>query len=61
MRYDRDDDMVITGKRHDFRITTGQVLINTIKSSHLMWSIMPVADGRRIYLCRCGSRDVARR
>ncbi len=21
MRYDRDDDMVITGKRHDFRIT----------------------------------------
>ncbi|MEZ5674793.1 MAG: molybdopterin cofactor-binding domain-containing protein [Thalassovita sp.] len=21
MRYDRDDDMIITGKRHDFRIT----------------------------------------
>jgi xanthine dehydrogenase large subunit len=55
MRYDRDDDMVITGKRHDFRIeyragvdVTGRIL--GIEFRHLVrcgWSqdlSLPVAD-----------------
>ncbi|WP_421701222.1 xanthine dehydrogenase molybdopterin binding subunit [Aliiroseovarius sp.] len=55
MRYDRDDDMVITGKRHDFRITyrigvdnTGHLL--AVDFTHLVrcgWAqdlSLPVAD-----------------
>jgi xanthine dehydrogenase large subunit len=55
MRYDRDDDMVITGKRHDFRIdyragVDGQGRILGITFRHLVrcgWSMdlsLPVAD-----------------
>lgn len=55
MRYDRDDDMVITGKRHDFRIDytvgvdeTGRVLaIDFIHYTRAGWSAdltLPVAD-----------------
>lgn len=55
MRYDRDDDMIITGKRHDFRIdyTAGfdaQGRITAIEFTHFTrcgWSMdlsLPVAD-----------------
>ncbi len=55
MRYDRDDDMIITGKRHDFRIdyragVDGQGRILGIEFRHLArcgWSLdlsLPVAD-----------------
>ena len=55
MRYDRDDDMVITGKRHDFRIdykvgvdAEGRILgIDFIHYTRAGWSMdltLPVAD-----------------
>ncbi|MCB1394605.1 MAG: xanthine dehydrogenase molybdopterin binding subunit [Rhodobacteraceae bacterium] len=55
MRYDRDDDMVITGKRHDFRIDyrvgvddQGRVLgIDFVQMTRAGWSAdltLPVAD-----------------
>ncbi len=55
MRYDRDDDMVITGKRHDFRVDyrvgyddTGRVLgIDFSHYTRCGWSLdlsLPVAD-----------------
>ncbi|MYM56959.1 xanthine dehydrogenase molybdopterin binding subunit [Thalassovita mangrovi] len=55
MRYDRDDDMVITGKRHDFRITyragfddAGRVLgIEFVQLARCGWAqdlSLPVAD-----------------
>ncbi|MBL3701691.1 xanthine dehydrogenase molybdopterin binding subunit [Sulfitobacter sp. BDSS02] len=55
MRYDRDDDMVITGKRHDFRITyragfddTGRIKgVEFVQYARCGWSqdlSIPVAD-----------------
>ena len=55
MRYDRDDDMIITGKRHDLRITyragfDGEGTLQGIEFQHLFrcgWSMdlsLPVAD-----------------
>ncbi|MCV2874296.1 xanthine dehydrogenase molybdopterin binding subunit [Defluviimonas sp. WL0050] len=55
MRYDRDDDMVITGKRHDFRIEyragvddTGRILgIEFLQLARCGWAMdlsLPVAD-----------------
>jgi xanthine dehydrogenase large subunit len=55
MRYDRDDDMIITGKRHDFRIdydvgydVTGRVLAVSFRQyTRCGWSMdlsLPVAD-----------------
>ncbi len=55
MRYDRDDDMVITGKRHDFRITydvgfdaTGRILaVEFVHMTRGGWAqdlTLPVAD-----------------
>jgi xanthine dehydrogenase large subunit len=55
MRYDRDDDMMITGKRHDFRITytvgfedTGKITgVDFIQMTRCGWSLdlsIPVAD-----------------
>ena len=55
MRYDRDDDMVITGKRHDFRIDydvgyddTGRVLaVDFMQMTRCGWAMdlsLPVAD-----------------
>lgn len=55
MRYDRDDDMMITGKRHDFRIsytagfdTTGKIAgVEFIQMTRCGWSLdlsIPVAD-----------------
>ena len=55
MRYDRDDDMVITGKRHDFRITyragfdnTGRLTgVEFVQYARCGWSqdlSLPVAD-----------------
>ena len=55
MRYDRDDDMIITGKRHDLRITyragfDAAGLVQGIEFTHLFrcgWSMdlsLPVAD-----------------
>lgn len=55
MRYDRDDDMVITGKRHDFRITyragfdaKGQLAgVDFVQLCRAGWSMdltLPVAD-----------------
>ncbi|MBQ1204203.1 MAG: molybdopterin-dependent oxidoreductase, partial [Loktanella sp.] len=55
MRYDRDDDMVITGKRHDFRITydvgfdeTGRLLaVDFVQIARCGWALdlsLPVAD-----------------
>jgi xanthine dehydrogenase large subunit len=55
MRYDRDDDMMITGKRHDFRISytvgcddTGKIAgIDFVQMTRCGWSIdlsIPVAD-----------------
>ncbi|MCC0078535.1 MAG: xanthine dehydrogenase molybdopterin binding subunit [Rhodobacter sp.] len=55
MRYDRDDDMVVTGKRHDFRIDyrvgvdeSGRVLgIDFVHYTRAGWSMdltLPVAD-----------------
>lgn len=55
MRYDRDDDMVITGKRHDFRITydvgfdeAGRILgVNFVQYARCGWAqdlSLPVAD-----------------
>ncbi|MCV6594418.1 MAG: xanthine dehydrogenase molybdopterin binding subunit, partial [Silicimonas sp.] len=55
MRYDRDDDMVITGKRHDFRISyrvgyepDGRILaVDFLQLCKCGWSIdlsLPVAD-----------------
>ena len=55
MRYDRDDDMMITGKRHDFRISytvgfddTGKIAgVNFIQMTRCGWSLdlsIPVAD-----------------
>lgn len=55
MRYDRDDDMVITGKRHDFRIkydvgfdATGRILgIDFLQLARCGWAqdlSLPVAD-----------------
>jgi xanthine dehydrogenase large subunit len=55
MRYDRDDDMVITGKRHDFRISyeagfdeTGRIAgINFLQLARCGWAqdlSLPVAD-----------------
>ncbi len=64
MRYDRDDDMVITGKRHDLRIlyragvdAEGRVL--GIEFTHLMrcgWSqdlSLPVADRAMLHADNC--------
>ncbi|MES2145439.1 MAG: xanthine dehydrogenase molybdopterin binding subunit [Pseudomonadota bacterium] len=64
MRYDRDDDMVITGKRHDLRITyragvdaTGRVL--GLEFVHLFrcgWSqdlSLPVADRAMLHADNC--------
>ncbi|MEM9579788.1 MAG: xanthine dehydrogenase molybdopterin binding subunit [Pseudomonadota bacterium] len=55
MRYDRDDDMIITGKRHDFRISydvgfddAGRVLaVNFVQMTRCGWAqdlSLPVAD-----------------
>ena len=55
MRYDRDDDMIITGKRHDFRIdytvgfdATGKILgVDFVHYTRCGWSqdlSLPVAD-----------------
>ncbi|SFJ32047.1 xanthine dehydrogenase molybdopterin binding subunit [Celeribacter neptunius] len=55
MRYDRDDDMVITGKRHDFRISyscgfdeDGRILgVDFLQITRAGWSMdltLPVAD-----------------
>ncbi|MCA0042714.1 xanthine dehydrogenase molybdopterin binding subunit [Celeribacter litoreus] len=55
MRYDRDDDMIITGKRHDFRISytcgfdeDGRILgIDFLQLTRAGWSMdltLPVAD-----------------
>jgi xanthine dehydrogenase large subunit len=55
MRYDRDDDMMITGKRHDFRITydvavdaDGRLLgIDFVQMTRCGWALdlsLPVAD-----------------
>ena len=55
MRYDRDDDMIITGKRHDFRIsysvgvdTEGRILgIDFVHLARCGWSLdlsLPVCD-----------------
>jgi xanthine dehydrogenase large subunit len=55
MRYDRDDDMMVTGKRHDFRISytvgyddTGKIAgIEFVQLTRCGWSIdlsIPVAD-----------------
>ncbi|WP_439154560.1 xanthine dehydrogenase molybdopterin binding subunit [Yoonia sp.] len=55
MRYDRDDDMVITGKRHDFRISydvgfdaNGQVAaVDFVQMTRCGWALdlsIPVAD-----------------
>ncbi|MCR9127752.1 MAG: xanthine dehydrogenase molybdopterin binding subunit [Rhodobacteraceae bacterium] len=55
MRYDRDDDMIITGKRHDFRIgyaagfdTTGRIAgVSFVHHVRCGWSMdlsLPVAD-----------------
>ncbi|MDX2483990.1 MAG: molybdopterin-dependent oxidoreductase, partial [Pseudodonghicola sp.] len=55
MRYDRDDDMVITGKRHDFRITyragfdadgriTGVEFVQYARCGWAMDLSLPVAD-----------------
>ncbi len=55
MRYDRDDDMVITGKRHDFRISykvgyddTGRILaVDFLQLARCGWAqdlSLPVAD-----------------
>ncbi len=55
MRYDRDDDMVITGKRHDFRIDydvgfdeTGRIIaLDVVQYCRCGWSAdlsLPVAD-----------------
>ncbi|SEK50687.1 xanthine dehydrogenase molybdopterin binding subunit [Pacificibacter marinus] len=55
MRYDRDDDMMVTGKRHDFRISytvgfddTGKIAgVDFIQMTRCGWSIdlsIPVAD-----------------
>jgi xanthine dehydrogenase large subunit len=64
MRYDRDDDMVITGKRHDLRIlyragvdATGRVL--GLEVTHLFrcgWSqdlSLPVADRAMLHVDNC--------
>ncbi len=64
MRYDRDDDMVITGKRHDCRIlyragvdTEGRIL--GLEFTHLMrcgWSqdlSLPVADRAMLHADNC--------
>jgi xanthine dehydrogenase large subunit len=64
MRYDRDDDMMITGKRHDLRITyragvdaEGRVL--GLEFTHLMrcgWSqdlSLPVADRAMLHADNC--------
>lgn len=44
MRYDRDDDMIITGKRHDFRITYTVGFDDTGKIEAVDF----------LHLCRCG-------
>lgn len=55
MRYDRDDDMIITGKRHDFRITyevgyddDGRVFgVDFVQMARCGWALdlsLPVAD-----------------
>ena len=55
MRYDRDDDMIITGKRHDFRITydvayddAGRILALDVRhDTRCGWAMdlsLPVAD-----------------
>ena len=55
MRYDRDDDMIITGKRHDFRISytcgfdeDGRILgVDFLQLTRAGWSLdltLPVAD-----------------
>jgi xanthine dehydrogenase large subunit len=61
MRYDRDDDILITGKRHDFRIDyragfddDGRILGIEFRSTPLRLGAGPVAAGRR-------PRDAARR
>jgi xanthine dehydrogenase large subunit len=46
MRYDRDDDMVITGKRHDFRIDYEVGFDEDGASGPSTSSISPVAAGR---------------
>jgi xanthine dehydrogenase large subunit len=64
MRYDRDDDMMITGKRHDLRIgyragfdETGRVL--GVEFTHLFrcgWSLdlsLPVADRAMLHADNC--------
>ncbi len=64
MRYDRDDDMVITGKRHDLRITyragiDDQGRILGLAFTHLMrcgWSqdlSLPVADRAMLHADNC--------
>jgi xanthine dehydrogenase molybdopterin-binding subunit B len=46
MRYDRDDDMTITGKRHDFRIDYEVGFDEDGASGPSTSSISPVAAGR---------------
>lgn len=64
MRYDRDDDMVITGKRHDLRIlyragVDGEGRILGLEFTHLFrcgWSLdlsMPVADRAMLHADNC--------
>ena len=64
MRYDRDDDMVITGKRHDLRIlyragVDDQGRILGLEFTHLFrcgWSLdlsMPVADRAMLHADNC--------
>ena len=51
MRYDRDDDMLITGKRHDFRITYRAGVDQHNKIIALDVVHYARCGGRRIYLC----------
>ena len=74
MRYDRDDDMMITGKRHDFRISydagfdgEGQLTgIDFVQMTRCGWAVRPSAS-RSIRAptarCRCSrkSRPCARK
>ena len=64
MRYDRDDDMMITGKRHDLRILyrvgyDGQGRVQGIEFTHLFrcgWALdlsIPVADRAMLHADNC--------
>lgn len=71
MRYDRDDDMMVTGKRHDFRISytvgyddTGKIAgIDFIQMTRCGWSIdlsIPVADRAMLHADNAYLLDHAR-